>query len=396
MRSPHPQYYIFSALSSAASLSSSSAASSSSSSAASLSSSSAASSSSSSAASSSSSSAASSSSSSAASSSSSSAASSSSSSAASSVAYSHFYSAEYRAEFKVDIQLMIRAIQDNNYSEVYNLLKKAERKNYDRHNFFNSKKILFYACYDSRANIFSLLLDFGADWTIVDEMGQTLLFSAMKNGAFMVAQMLLQTVSKKKVVSSRYVAKVCDSGAVLGAAALTGACENPAEFQTSCTAYGATALSPCYDFNESVATFLDHRNINNENVLSIMCLTSNVKGVFFLLEIGANVRTVDKWGQTPLIIASGGYGTTEIVKQLIKKMSGGLCSSSFSASSAALGAAAYFQVKQLREYLDQKDEFGKTALHYACNFGNIEVVDILIGFGANWKVVDNNGETPLS
>jgi ankyrin repeat protein len=45
--------------------------------------------------------------------------------------------------------------------------------------------------------------------------------------------------------------------------------------------------------------------------------------------------------------------------------------------------------------LDQKDEFGTTALHYAITYKNTDVINLLLAHGANVAVQDNDGSTPL-
>jgi len=99
---------------------------------------------------------------------------------------------------EVDIYLMICAIELENYTDVYNLLKKAARKNYYRRYIFNSQKLLFYACRNIWTNLIKkgktafyrachigcvetvdILIDFGANWKVIDNKGKTPLFYAM-------------------------------------------------------------------------------------------------------------------------------------------------------------------------------------------------------------------------
>ncbi len=45
--------------------------------------------------------------------------------------------------------------------------------------------------------------------------------------------------------------------------------------------------------------------------------------------------------------------------------------------------------------IDSSDDRGKTALHYAVEFGKVEVVEFLLHMGADINVVMDNGYTPL-
>lgn len=45
--------------------------------------------------------------------------------------------------------------------------------------------------------------------------------------------------------------------------------------------------------------------------------------------------------------------------------------------------------------INQKNEFGETALHYAVYFGNVDAVSLLIEYGANKSVRNKQNKTPL-
>jgi len=53
------------------------------------------------------------------------------------------------------------------------------------------------------------------------------------------------------------------------------------------------------------------------------------------------------------------------------------------------------QEKILKAFIDKQNEEGKTALHYATNYAN-ESVALLLDYGANPKIVDNNTYMPLA
>lgn len=45
--------------------------------------------------------------------------------------------------------------------------------------------------------------------------------------------------------------------------------------------------------------------------------------------------------------------------------------------------------------IDQKDFYGRTALHWACQEGSMDVLNYLLGKNANPNIVDDDGATPL-
>ena len=65
-------------------------------------------------------------------------------------------------------------------------------------------------------------------------------------------------------------------------------------------------------------------------------------------------------------------------------------------------AATYGEVESARALLKQganpneKDESGRTALHWACQEGRIKIIRLLIKFGAQVDATDNLGFTPLA
>ena len=45
--------------------------------------------------------------------------------------------------------------------------------------------------------------------------------------------------------------------------------------------------------------------------------------------------------------------------------------------------------------VDSRDSYGRTALHYACSSGNIDIARELLAAGAQVNARNNAGETPL-
>ena len=85
-----------------------------------------------------------------------------------------------------------------------------------------------------------------------------------------------------------------------------------------------------------------------------------------LVEQGADVNAKDKYGRTPLYVASE-EGHIDVVKYFVE-----------------LGAD-----------VEAKDRFGKTPLHVASRNGHIDVVKYLVEHGADMEAKDEDGRTPL-
>jgi ankyrin repeat protein len=95
----------------------------------------------------------------------------------------------------------------------------------------------------------------------------------------------------------------------------------------------------------------------------------------FLLGQGAQANSKAEDGTTPFMLACGS-GQICVVKVLLQHMGGGLSS---------LGARA----------LQDTDERGWTALHVAAYWGHEEIVNFLLGQGAQANSQDEHGRTPL-
>ncbi|KAK8140015.1 ankyrin repeat-containing domain protein [Apiospora sp. TS-2023a] len=62
---------------------------------------------------------------------------------------------------------------------------------------------------------------------------------------------------------------------------------------------------------------------------------------------------------------------------------------------ATVGSANGWIMLGCQDHLDAKDELGRTPLHYACRSGRPETVSLLLAAGADPRVEDDQGRTPL-
>ena len=115
---------------------------------------------------------------------------------------------------------------------------------------------------------------------------------------------------------------------------------------------------------------VNSKNQNGVTPLHMATAFENPKAVFILIRNGANVnaKTTSLWSpsKTPLIWASQ-IGARDVASLLAKKSD-----------------------------INLKNQLGRSALHYASEHGNLDIVSILIKYGANINTKDIKGVTPLS
>lgn len=119
-----------------------------------------------------------------------------------------------------------------------------------------------------------------------------------------------------------------------------------------------------------------------------------------LLDKDAKVNSQSKYNLTPLMSAAA-EGETENVRTLLEygadanmKDQNGMTPLIHAVKNKQLDSArALLALKKLNR--DERDNTGTNALLYAVHNGDIEMVNLLLTFGANPNVADNLGNTPL-
>ncbi|XP_001662477.2 L-asparaginase [Aedes aegypti] len=144
---------------------------------------------------------------------------------------------------------------------------------------------------------------------------------------------------------------------------------------------------------------LSAENYDRRTALHVACCEGNLEVVQYLLQNGAAVHIRDRYDRTPLMdaILNDHY---EIIRLLLK------CGAHLTGSIRAIGeslcsAAARNLLHRLESYriagadLSQADPSGRTALHVAAMYGNLDVTQYLVKYYAEVNAVDYLGLTPL-
>jgi 60kDa lysophospholipase len=139
-------------------------------------------------------------------------------------------------------------------------------------------------------------------------------------------------------------------------------------------------------------------NYDQRTALHLAAAQGNLEVTKFLLLHGAAVHIRDRYDRTPLMEAIIN-DKHEIIKMLM------MCGAHITGSARAVGenvcgAASRGLIKRLDSYrlagadLSQADPSGRTALHMACLFGKLDVVQYLLKYNGWTDKVDMLGLSP--
>jgi ankyrin repeat protein len=128
------------------------------------------------------------------------------------------------------------------------------------------------------------------------------------------------------------------------------------------------------------------------------------KMVEVLLEKGADPSIVDQFGKSPMCYAAG-RGFTDVVRVLLdggidvnapygNGLTAFMWAAGYSADAGYIDAIEVIELLLSRgARIDDRDDRGRTALMMAAELGHDEVVDALLGHGADVSLVDNEGNS---
>lgn len=147
------------------------------------------------------------------------------------------------------------------------------------------------------ADICDRLLNYGADFTLVDNYGRTVLHTATGSNQFKVVKLLIQKLGEKLDIDAKTSDKIGDT-------ALINSCRN--------------------NFNDLVKLFISFNasinatDNNGQSALHWCAKVNNCQAAILLLENGANINLQDENEKTPLSVAIEELNTNEIIQLLIK------------------------------------------------------------------------------
>lgn len=241
------------------------------------------------------------------------------------------------------------------------------------------KTALHRAVFNVSADVVELLLEAGADATVRNKEGMTALMTALRTGCHNAACVLIKSPKAKNNFKGHR-----------GAEALRSATwsyhEEAAEMIDLLVLHGAQADSRCKDggtalhyrkyarFNTSGVEALirhgcplDVQNNNGKTVLdyTLDSDTMNENEAFILILLQAG--------------AAFGWGHLNHLKKAIFN--------DYTTSACQM-------LDRNRALVHERDELGRTALHWAALHNSRDGVSMLIGYGANTQAVDANMRTP--
>eukprot|EP01084_Bolivina_argentea_P206525 352593_1 len=221
---------------------------------------------------------------------------------------------------------------------------------------------LYYATRKKNKGAVALLLNAGADPTVISSNGQTLLHIAIDQSQLEILKLIYESISNKMNEDELY--------------ALVNYRDND----------GKTALcTACYDDGmKSYVEFLmdtakcDINVVDNEGKCALYTAIDNYTTEIakMLINSGSNVDVFDKKGQSLLFIASD-RGKEELLKSIYN---------------------LYLQntnKSKATEFVNHRDNNGITALFMACEESNIDCVKFLVSVGAKIIIFDNNERSVL-
>ncbi|XP_046564852.1 serine/threonine-protein phosphatase 6 regulatory ankyrin repeat subunit B-like [Haliotis rubra] len=266
----------------------------------------------------------------------------------------------------------------------------------------NGRTPLMAAAFKGHKSVFDLLESKGADSTLLDTFGNSLLHLACQGGKVALVEHLVSDSNINLRGSNGWTPLM--AAAVKGHKSVFDLLESKGADSTLLDTFGDSLLYfACQGGNMSLVEHLvsdSNINLKSDNGWTPLMAAAlyGHKNVFDLLESkGADSTLLDTFGDSLLYLACEG-GNMSLVEHLVSDSNINLKSGN---GWTPLMAAAVKGHKNVFDFLESKgadstllDTFGDSLLHLACQGGNVALVEHLVS-DSNINLKGGNGRTPL-
>jgi ankyrin repeat protein len=143
---------------------------------------------------------------------------------------------------------------------------------------------------------------------------------------------------------------------------------------------------------------LEERTGLGETALHYLSVENQLRAVTALVEVGAQVNTLNECNQTPLSEAAS-LGYDELVKYLLSKGAklhvSGQDDPTLHAAVRGGNSEVVKHVLAAGALIDERNGIKETALHLAAEDEKLDILELLLGAGADPRLKRIFGETPL-
>jgi len=239
---------------------------------------------------------------------------------------------------------------------------------------YDKRTCLHLASSVGNLRVVQALLDHSVDVNFADRWGGTALGDAVREGHREVANLLIE------------------HGAILG-------------YDDATASEALTELARGGDLDKVKLLLLgkcnpDVTDYDKRSCLNLAATTGNVHVVEALLDAGASINCVDRWGVTPLADAVR-EGHNKLATMLHER-GGELMYDDSKAAAELCSLASIGDIERLQLMLqcgvsvDAADYDKRSCIHVASSMGNVRVIEALIAHSSNTCLRDRWGRTPLA